>query len=431
MTNVIPSVARDLGGRVGAKNVHLRAPRSARSLATLGMTTVLLFGAAACHRDDSIPTFKVEPTQFARRVTAEGMLKSTKATPLSAPMQVPMSLKIAWVADDGSIVKKDDVVVRFDPTDFEKDLAGGKDDRHTVDNKITKTVTLASTTRTNLKRDARQAQDELIAAKQFKFDDAEVFSRYQRIESDIDQTLAGDKKEHAENVLGVRDNLAQADRDLLTIEEKKAGLKIRNAQQGLNSLELHAPYDGILVLQRDWRGDVPRVGNNVWPGQPLGEIPDMNSMKAEVFVLEADAAGLAVGQKARVALESNPLISFSGKVTQVDKLARPRFRGVPVQYFGVTVMLDRTDPSIMKPGARVRAVLEIENRNNVFSIPRQALFEKEGKKLVYRKRSGRFEALPVEIASSTPGRVVVTKGLAKGDELAMRDPTANEEQKLK
>jgi len=418
MTDVIPSVARELGGPGGAKIF--------RSLAAL---LILL---SACHRDvDSIPTFKVEPTQFARRVTAEGMLKSTKATPLSAPMQVPMSLKIAWVADDGSIVKKDDVVVRFDPTDFEKDLAGGKDDRHTVDNKITKTVTLASTTRTNLKRDARQAQDELIAAKQFKFDDAEVFSRYQRIESDIDQTLAGDKKEHAENVLGVRDNLAQADRDLLTIEEKKAGLKIRNAQQGLNSLELHAPYDGILVLQRDWRGDVPRVGNNVWPGQPLGEIPDMNSMKAEVFVLEADAAGLAVGQKARVALESNRLMSFSGKVTQVDKLARPRFRGVPVQYFGVTVTLDRTDPSIMKPGARVRAVLEIENRNNVFSIPRQALFEKEGKKLVYRKRSGRFEALPVEIASSTPGRVVVTKGLAKGDELAMRDPSANEEQKSK
>jgi HlyD family secretion protein len=409
-----------------------RERRSFR-FATLSVRmTTLLFLALACHRDvDSIPTFKVEPTQFARRVTAEGMLKSTKATPLSAPMQVPMSLKIAWVADDGSIVKKDDVVVRFDPTDFEKDLAGGKDDRHTVDNKITKTVTLASTTRTNLKRDARQAQDELIAAKQFKFDDAEVFSRYQRIESDIDQTLAGDKKEHAENVLGVRNNLAQADRDLLTIEEKKAGLKIRNAEQGLNSLELHAPYDGILVLQRDWRGDVPRVGNNVWPGQPLGEIPDLNSMKAEVFVLEADAAGLAVGQKARVALESNPRMSFGGKVTQVDKLARPRFRGVPVQYFGVTVTLDRTDPSIMKPGARVRAVLEIENRSNVFSIPRQALFEKEGKKLVYRKRSGRFEALPVEIASSTPGRIVVTKGLAKGDQLAMRDPTANEEQKAK
>src|SRR5205085_10176856 len=295
-------------------------------------------------------------------------------------------LKIAWIADDGPLVKKDDVVVRFDPTDFEKDLLGGHDDRHTVDNKISKTVTLASVTRTNLKRDAHQAQDELIAAKQFKFDDAEVFSRYQRIESEIDQTLAGDKKEHAENVLGVRDTLSKADRDLLTIEEKKAGLKIRNAQQGLHSLELLAPYDGILVLQRDWRGDIPRVGNNVWPGQTLGEIPDLHAMKAEVFVLEADAAGLAVGQKATVRLESNALVAYSGKISQVDKLARPRFKGVPVQYFGVTVALDRTDPAMMKPGARVRAVLEIENRNNVFSIPRQALFEKEGRKLVYRTR---------------------------------------------
>src|SRR5205085_5303361 len=147
-------------------------------------------------------------------------------------------LKIAWIADDGALVKKNDVVVRFDPTDFQKDLLAGGDDRHTVGNKITKTTTLASTTRTNLKRDARQAQDELLAAKQFKFDDAEVFSRYQRIESEIDQTLAGNKKEHAENVLGVRDTLSKADRDLLTIEEKKAGLKIRNAQQGLHSLEL-------------------------------------------------------------------------------------------------------------------------------------------------------------------------------------------------
>ena len=385
----------------------------------------LAFLALACHRE-AVPTFTAQPAQFARRVTADGVLKAVKATPLSAPMSVPQSLRIASIADDGSLVKKDDVVVTFDPTDFQKDLLGGNEDRASVTNKVTKTATLASVTRTNLKRDAHQAQDELISAKQFKFDDAEVFSRYQRIESEIDQTLAGDKKEHAENVLGVRDKLSKADRDLLTIEEKKAGLKIRNAQQGLHSLELRAPYDGILVLQRDWRGDIPRVGNNVWPGQTLGEIPDLQAMKAEVFVLEADAAGLAVGQKATVRLESNPTTPYTGKITQVDKLARPRFRGVPVQYFGVTVALDRTDRIVMKPGARVRAVLEIENRANVFSIPRQALFEKEGKKLVYRRHGEKFDPVPVEIATSTPGRVVVTKGITRGDELALRDPTVVE-----
>ncbi|HUJ14835.1 MAG TPA: HlyD family efflux transporter periplasmic adaptor subunit [Thermoanaerobaculia bacterium] len=388
------------------------------SLAALGMTLIL----CACHRD-AIPTYTAEPAQFARRVTADGVLKAVKATPLSAPMNIQQTLRIASIADDGAFVKKDQVVVTFDPTDFQKDLLGGNEDRETAENKISKTVTLADATRTNLKRDARQADAELIAAKHFKYDDAEIFSRYQRIESQIDQTLAGDKKEHAENVLGVRDKLSRADRDLLTIEEKKAGLKIRNAEQGLHSLEMRAPYDGILVLQRDWRGDVPRVGNSVWPGETLGEIPDLRAMKAEVFVLEADAAGLAVGEKAIVRLESNPLVAYSGKVSQVDKLARPRFRGVPVQYFGLTVTLDETDPAVMKPGARVRATLDVEDRANVFSIPRQALFEKEGKKLVYRKHGSGFEAVPVDIATSTPGRVVVTKGLVKGDELALRDPS--------
>lgn len=152
-------------------------------------------------------------------------------------------------------------------------------------------------------------------------------------------------------------------------------------------------------------------------------------MKAEVFVLEADAAGLAVGQKATISIEGKPGVTFSGKVSQVEKLARPRFPRVPVQYFGATVSLDRTDPNVMKPGARVRAVLEVENLNNAFSIPRQALFEKEGRKLVYRKRGERFEPVPVQVGTSTSGRVVVTKGLSRGDEIALRDPTEKEESK--
>ena len=81
----------------------------------------------------------------------------------------------------------------------------------------------------------------------------------------------------------------------------------------------------------------------------------------------------------------------------------------------------------MKPGARVRAVLDVENREGAFSIPRQAIFEKQGKKLVYRKRTGGFDPVPIEIGSSSSGRVVVTKGLAKGDEIALRDPTEEKE----
>jgi RND family efflux transporter MFP subunit len=394
-----------------------------RVAARLGAFVFLALLAASCRQGSEVPTFRVEPVRFARRVTAEGNLKSTKATPLAAPTDAPGQLKIAWLVPDGSLLKKDEVIVRFDPTDFETQLTAGREDHDTAGNKMIKTNSESLTTRTNLRRDARQAGDELLAARTFKFDDAEVFSRYQRVESQIDETLAGRKKEHAEGVLGVRAKLSAADRDLVSIEERKADLKIRNAEQGLHALEMRAPYDGILVLQRDWRGDVVRAGDTVWPGSPIGEIPDLNSMKAEVFVLEADAAGLAVGEKATLSVEGKPGSVITGKITQVDKLARPRFPRVPVQYFGATITLDKTDPSMMKPGARIQAVLDVEDRQSAFSIPRQAIFEKQGKKLVYCKRGGKFEPVVIEIGSSSAGRVVVTKGLAKGDEIALRDPT--------
>jgi HlyD family secretion protein len=413
---VIPSAARNLGGGRLARST----PLPPRFLATLGMT--LLFGACGGRAD--LPTYKVTPTTFVRRITAEGNLKAVKATPVMAPHDAPNSLKVSWMVDDGAIVKKNDVIVRFDPSDFEKELKGGNEDHATATNSLTKTDAQALATRANLQRDAAQAQSELLSAKRFKFDDAEAFSRYQRIEAEVDQTLASEHKENAERVLTIRDGLNRTDKDLLAIEDKKAALRIRNAQQGLNSIEIRAPYDGILVLSRDWRGDVPRVGATLWPGQPMGEIPDLSTMKADVFVLEADAAGLAPNEKASVTLESNPNVAYSGKITQLDKLARPRVRGVPVQYFGVTITLDKTDPRVMKPGTRVRAVLDVENRAKAFAIPRQALFEKEGKKIVYRRHGSKYDAVPVEISSSTAGRVVVTKGIGDGDELALIDPTA-------
>ena len=382
-----------------------------------------------CNRaSDDIATFKVEPITFTRRVTAEGTLKATKATPISAPQNATTPMKVSWMANDGTLLRKGDVIVQFDATDFENLLLTGREDRANATNRLTKETAESGATRKNLGRDARLAQSELEAARRFKFDDADVFSRYVRIENEVDQDLATSKKRYAEEVLGIRGSLTAVERDLIAIDDRKAGLKIKQAEDGLQALQVISPHDGILVLQRNWRGDMPRVGDTMWRGQPIGEIPELRSMKAEVFVLEADAAGLAVDQKATVSLEADARGTFNGKVTSVDKVARPRIPRQPVQYFGVTVELDRTDQRLMKPGARVRAILEVENQANAFAIPRQALFEKEGKRLAYVKKDGKFSPVEVTIGSSSAGRVVVTKGLAKGDEIALEDPTKNEEQ---
>lgn len=373
-------------------------------------------------RGRDVPTATVERGDFARKVMAEGNLKAVKATVLTAPMEAPGALKIAWLAPDGSRVKNGEVVIRFDPTDAEKNLVDGEAERQNADNRITGKRAEGEGTLRNLDRDAGVATLELKYAREFQSKDPEIFSRTEIIESQIDESLATRRKETAEAVRGIRDKLTRVDLDLLAIERHKADLKIGQAKKGLEALEVRAPHDGILVLKREWRG-VPKVGDTVWKGQPIAEIPRMDAMEAEVFVLEADAGGLATGLLAEVTIESHPDRAFKAKVVKVDALAKPRVNWVPVQYFGATLELERTEPEIMKPGQRLRATLMLDARKDALSVPREAVLEKDGKKIVYRRRGWEFEPASVALGPSALGRVVIEKGLAAGETVALRDPT--------
>lgn len=398
-------------------------------LAGMAIVAIVVIMAVAVAMADrsTLPVFEIEKTEFVRTVTAEGNLKAADSTPLSAPPDVPGGLKIAWMEKDGSPVREGDVVVRFDPTEFEDALVAGTVQRDTVDNRLLGSETSSSATLRNLRRDAGQAELEWEAAQNYQLTDEDIFSRRELIESMIDGDLALEKKEYAEDLIDVRGRLSAADRELLEIEKRRAQIELQKARKGLSALQIQAPHDGVVIFQRDWRGELPTVGSTVFPGRPIAEIPNLERMEAEVYVLEADAGGIALDQAARVVLDSAPGRVFDAKVKRVDALARPRIRGVPVQYFGVILELDRTDAALMKPGARVTATITLERAEEAIAIPRQALFDRDGKSIVYVERDHGFEPVEVELGSTSLGRVVVTAGLEPGDRVAMVDPADEED----
>ena len=375
-----------------------------------------------------VPVLTVQKEPFVRRVPAQGNLKAVRATPVSVPMGAPGPFRIGWIAQDGTRVKAGEVVIRFDPSAIEKQLVEASEDLKGVRLRIGKTETESSAELRKLERDAEMAGLELENAKQFLKKDAEIFSRNEIIEASIDQTLVARKERHAREAQRTRRELTGAELALLRIDVRRAEARIEQARQSLQALAVAAPHDGVLILKRDWRGETPRVGDTVWNGQPLAEIPDLSAMEAEVFVLEADAGGLKPGKRATVALESNPTATYEATIQRVDALAKPRLQGSPVQYFAVTLKLARTDPRVMKPGQRVQAGLYLDEREGALLVPRQAVFEREGKLIVYRRKEGGFDPVEVALGPSSMGRVVVDKGLAAGDVLALRDPNRSSEE---
>lgn len=383
-------------------------------------------GAALLLRSPSttgnIPTLEIELTSFRQRVTAEGNLMAVESTPLTAPIRSRQPQRIAWMVDDGSRVKKGDVVIRFDPSDFEKDMQNGASDQRVADHRLHKATLERQAQQKNLNRDADLAVKELENARRFRTTDNAFASRMEIVESQIDTELAEHRTEHAEEAKTIQDELSGANIDLIEIERRKANLKIEQAQEGLESLQVTAPHDGIVILDRDWRGNTPKIGETVWPGRSLATLPLLGEMEAEVFVLEADAGGLEPGQKASMWLEAHPEHTFATEVQSVDPVAQRRIRWVPVQYFRVVLKLEKTDPKLMKPGHRVATEIMLADLEEAIAIPRQAVFEQDGQKVVFRRTQRRFEAVEVELGASALGRVVVGSGLEEGDVIALHDP---------
>lgn len=390
-----------------------------RRLAALAV----LVAAAACAGDDAIPTYRVASRPFEQRVTAEGVLAAEKATPVTVPPDVENVVRLAWLAPDGTPVEAGQVVARFDATEMEESLEAGRSEVASVALKVDKADVQGDDKLVEHDTEYKVAGLDLEVARRFQKTDEDVFSRHEIIESRIDEQLARQRQGHASESGELQQALTETELALLGIERRKAKLKIDQAEGGLAALEVRAPHAGILALTRDWRGESVQVGAQMWRGQSIAEIPDLETLEAEVFVLEADAGGLAAGKPATVVVEAHPDVAYKAQIRRVDNVAKPRFRGSPVQYFGVNLALEERDLTVMKPGQRVRATLLLQQQPEALVVPRQAVRQAAGEARVYVADGAGFLPRRVELGASSMGLVVVTEGLASGEVVAL-DPAA-------
>jgi len=374
-------------------------------------------------RGVTTPVSEVSRGRFVHRVDAQGVLASEVATEIVVPRSRRGPMYIGWIAEDGSDVKEGDLLVQFDSTDLENELLDTQDELAQTLRRRDQRLRQEETALTNLERDADMAELQLEYSQTFQSKDPEIFSRMEIIESEIDSTLATRRRDNATRTREIREELGAVELALLDLQRDRADLDIEEAEADLAALEIRAPHDGIFVLTNE-RGDLPVVGMMVYSRMTIAEIPQLESMKADVYVLEADAGGLREGMPAAVVVEAHPDVTYNGRIRRLSALARRKSRYSPVQYFEVELELERTDPERMKPGQRVRATLLIEDLDDVLTIPREAVFDGEdGGKIAYRRSRGGFEPVEIVLGPAALGRVVVESGLEEGDAVALQDPT--------
>jgi multidrug resistance efflux pump len=383
---------------------------------------------------DVIPTARVLEGDVPVVVYATGELKPLRAQALVAP-SVGGPMQILSVAATGTPVKAGDVVVEFDKSEQEERLETAKSEFAQAEQEIVK-----------MRADAvvQRAQDEVtLLTARFDVRRAELDVQGSVLHSTIDKQKFVLTLEEAKGRLAQLQNdlTSRADNDrasLAVLEEKrnKARLQMDNAQKNIDNMTLRAPFDGLVAVKDNdmnnaaWAGVVVpefRAGDTVYPGRQVAEVLHQSGIELIAKVSEYDRAHLNSGQSADVAIHAVQGKNLPATIKAVAGASRREVWSWndPTRTFDVSFDVTGSNPANLRPGLTTQVKVTGAPIKAARYFPRQALFEQDGKPVVFVRQGRSFEPREVKVAHRTETHIVVTD-LPVGTEVALRNPLADQ-----
>jgi HlyD family secretion protein len=160
-----------------------------------------------------------------------------------------------------------------------------------------------------------------------------------------------------------------------------------------------------------------RVGDQVWNGTSIMELPDLSSFRVNTWVNEVDIHRLALDQTAAVTIDALQDRVLQGKVTRISPLARQEGED-KIKVFDVEILLEGDFTGLL-PGMTAKCRIIHDTFPDVVHVPLEAVFQEEGGPVVYPAGG---DARPVVLGAVGENRVVIEDGAAAGDELLLVRP---------
>jgi len=137
------------------------------------------------------------------------------------------------------------------------------------------------------------------------------------------------------------------------IKAKQLKDAIKDSYALLPMLTIRTPISGIFQIGINRRnGEMIKLGDDIYQGNNLGNVPNLTWMKANTTVSENDFIKIRLGQKTLVRLDALPKVSFKGEVIYIGKLCHLKNDKSRQKIFDVEVKILSSDERL-KPGMTV------------------------------------------------------------------------------
>ena len=383
----------------------------------------------AARADSELPVATARRGEFVAIIRSRGDVKAGRSVPIYAPI-VP-NLTIAWMAPAGEEVKEGNPIIRFDSSSAQQQLiqkeAALKQAQATLDQAVAQARITAD-------RDQSDLQDAKYTVETARLKTAanEFIGRIQAEQTKVDLTVAEQKLRVQEANTALHAAADKSKIASITRQQEQAQADIDLTKARIAQMEIRAPLTGFVVFVSNYnQGPLNarpfKVGDNVFSGMNLAEMPDMTSLVMDAKVEEIDRGRITAGDDVRVRIDALPELSIEAKITTISPMTELGVEWPPTRSFRAYAALQKPD-SRLRPGMNGGMDIIVNRIPDAISIPSKAVFTRSGKPIVYVVSQGRNTPVEVQLLARNPDEVAVS-GISEGALVLLVDPEKSDAKK--
>jgi HlyD family secretion protein len=392
------------------------------------VTYLVVGGNKSGETADIMATVKRGP--FKVEIETTGELEAKNSVKILGPSALRefriWEVTIQAIVDEGTVVKKGDWVATLDRSEFqnrynEKQIELEKANSKFVQTQLDTTLQL------------RQSRDELINLKyavdekvivleQSKFEPPATIKQNEmnldKAKRGYEQALENYKIKKNQNVEKMREVAA---------ELRKVSNEFESMTKVLQSFNVLAPEDGMVIYQKGWDGKPIKQGSRINMWEPtVATLPDLTKMVSKTYVNEVDVRKVKSGQKVEIGLDAYPDKKLTGVVMRVANVGEQRPNS-DAKVFEVSVEINGTDPTL-RPAMTTSNKIVTSIKDNALFLPLESLHSHHDTiTFVYKKDGMNTVKQEVILAETNANDAVVVKGLSEGDKIFLSVPAGLED----
>ncbi|MEQ8766356.1 MAG: efflux RND transporter periplasmic adaptor subunit [Planctomycetota bacterium] len=331
-------------------------------------------------------------------VSASGTVEAKESVDIQAEIA---GVIVDLPVEEGDWVKKDQVLVKIDPTQTETELAAFRAQLAASEADSKGQEVSVATAEANLARDIAQkksAEADLLQAEarqelaQRQFDRNNGLAQSGVVSQEVVDSAQSELRSAKAQVEAIKARItqheAQAKATKLMIEQAKAGFEattqralaaranMERSEDSLRKTTIYSPLPGLLTHRQVEKGERAVPGNLSSPQATLMTIADMSVLEAHLLVDETDIIRTEIGQLVEVRVDALPDLPIRGEVTEIGNAPIEQQGSNEGKDFLVKVRLE-DPPKSLRPGMSCEGEITTAVKHDVLVVPIQALARRD------------------------------------------------------